>query len=165
MRAMRRCSVSAMPRHLDAEAAPPALSRQSLGAFLKHQHARLKLSDARVTLGEHPPQLRDLLAIEHQGEELTGRDAVGSVARRKQQPAIDFPIVPAIPGHEAREDRQQTHGRRLRAATSQPGADGSWMDADHRSGIGGAQMQALKKRAQGGRISREARGQQRARIG
>lgn len=66
--------------------------------------------------------LADLLAPEHQGEEFAWGDATLGVARGEEAPTMDLPAAPAIPGHEARDDRQQAQRCDRRIALREPTA-------------------------------------------
>jgi len=54
----------------------------------------------------------DELAQENEGVEVAGRDPAAPIPGRKEQPPVDLPAVPARPGNEAREDREEPQRRR-----------------------------------------------------
>ena len=110
--------------------------------------------------GDAPALFGDELAIEDQREELPRGDATLAVAQWKERPAVDLPAVPAWPRHEAREDRQQPHGRRAGVAVLAPAPIGP---GGHAEGLGylcGGEARALLQRAQRGQIDRKAFGQE-----
>ena len=76
-------------------------------------------------LGIEPLILADLLAVEDQGEELARRDATTAIAGREQQTVMDFPAIPADPGHEAGEDGQEPDGGWIGLARGSPAPPGA----------------------------------------
>jgi len=73
---------------------------------------------------------------------------------------VDLPAFPAWPRHEAREDRQQPHGRRAGVAVLAPAPIGPGGDTEGLGYLCGGEARALLQRAQRGQIDREAFGEE-----
>lgn len=120
----------------------------------------LEVLDARLEAGVLALVVADLLAVEDQGEELTRGDAAAAVARREEIAVVDLPAIPADPGNEPGEDREQAHGARIRIPGTEPPPERPGGDAERLRCLFRGPTEAPLQRPQRGQIGREALGQE-----
>ena len=116
---------------------------------------RLEGAQARRQLGVAAAVLADLLAVEDQGMELSGRDAVAREPWREQVTAVHLPGVPAGPWKVTREDGQQAQRGGIGLARGAPASIGARRDQAGGGRLFIAETALLLQRPQGGGIGGE----------